>query len=267
MGYISFLTIENDKFKSKHNVETNSCIRAIEAHPTKQNIFAACSFIGEVYLLNASLDVQIQYISKIDLSFHKEVIVAVKWISYENNYILSSISEDGRILIWNPDDKLAYPMLGYNLKYKLNRNEMPINPTAFEKNPYENNFIIGTLDGAIYKSSFDTDIKYESIFQQSSGVVWRQAVKLLMCNMAYDEVAKMKTQIDKFCRDKNIIDLNAEQFFKLKPDVSKIYKNGLKSNYEKHMSLITSLNFNPFIKNLFVSSSYDGMLRVYYQVN
>jgi WD40 repeat protein len=157
-------------------------------------------------------------------------------------------------------------MLGYNLKYKLGKNEMSVNPTAFEKNPYENNFIVGTLDGNIYKSNFDTEIKYESLFQQSSGVVWRQAVKLLMCNMGYDEIVKMKSHLEKFCKDKNIIDLNAEQFFKLKPDMARIYKNGLKSNFEKHLSVITSLSFNPFIKNLFVSTSYDGMLRIYYQV-
>jgi WD40 repeat protein len=265
-GYISFITIENDKFKAKTNIETNSCIRAIEAHPSRRHLFAACSYIGEVYLLNTSLEDQIQYISKIDTCFHKEPIVSVKWISYEKDYLLTSISDEGRILVWNLDDKLVVPMLGYNLKYKLGRTEMPVNPTAFEKNPYENNFIIGTLDGNIYKSSFDTEVKYEGLFQQSSGVVWRQSVKTLMCNMGYDEVIKMKSYIDKYCKDKNIIDLNAEEFFKLKPDVSKIYKNGLKSNFEKHLSLITSIGYNPFIKGLFASTSYDGMLRIYYNV-
>jgi hypothetical protein len=128
-------------------------------------------------------------------------------------------------------------------------------------------FLIGTLDGNIYKCSFDRpEPKNESIFQQSAGVVWRNSVKVLMSNMTYDELTKMKNHIDKFCKDKNIIDLNPEEFFRLKPDISKLYKNCIRSNYEKHISYVTSISHNYFIKNLFITSSFDSSIRVYQNV-
>lgn len=145
---------------------------------------------------------------------------------------------------------------------------MAINPTFIGENPFDIfNFIIGTLDGNLYKCAFDRpEVKNEALFQQSSGVVWRNSIKLLMSNMPYDDLIKMKTFTEKFCRDKNIIDLNAEEFYKLKPDLNKLYKNSLKSNYEKHISYVTSISYNSFTKGLFLTTSYDGSLRIYNQV-
>jgi WD40 repeat protein len=170
--------------------------------------------------------------------------------------------------VWNPEDQLKYPTLGFNLKTKAAKLEMPINPTTISENPFEQfNFIIGTLDGNLYRCIFDKPgTKNEALFQQSSGVVWRNSVKLLMSNMSYDDLIKMKTYIEKFCKDKNIIDLNAEEFYKLKPDLTKFYKNSLKSNFEKHISCVTTVSYNGFIKGLFVTTSYDGSIRIYNNV-
>ena len=60
-----------------------------------------------------------------------------------------------------------------------------------------------------------------------------------MTNMSEKEVVETKNYMEKFCCDKNIVDLNAEEFFKLKPDVNKLYKNSIKSHYEKHISVVT----------------------------
>jgi len=81
--------------------------------------------------------------------------------------------------------------------------------------------------------------------------------------MKEKEITEMKNLIESICRDKEIINLDMEEFIKLKYDVNKIYKNALKANYEKHFSFISSISFNYFIKNLFLTTSYDGSLRLY----
>jgi hypothetical protein len=154
------------------------------------------------------------------------------------------------------------------LKFKIAKNIYPINSNILAVNPYEHfNYLLGTLDGNIYKCSFlkPTDSNYDHIFNQSNGIVWRKAVRMLMCNMTEKEIQETKQYMDRFCIDKNIVDLNPDEFFKLKPDPNKLYKNALKSNYEKHISLITGLEYNYFIKNFFLSCSYDGSLRIYHQ--
>jgi hypothetical protein len=148
------------------------------------------------------------------------------------------------------------------------KNIYPINPTIMAENPYESfNFIIGTVDGNIYRCSFNNpvDNNYDYLLQNSGGIVWRSAVKKLLSNMNDKEVIEMKNYLEGVCRDKKIIDLNPEEFFKLKPDINKLYKNALKSNYEKHISVVTGVEFNYFIKNLFLTCSFDGSIRIYHQ--
>ena len=68
---------------------------------------------------------------------------------------------------------------------------------------------------------------------------------------------------EKFLKNKDVVEINPDEFFKTKPDINKIYKNALKSNFEKHISVVSCISFHYFIKNLFLSTSYDGSLRVY----
>jgi hypothetical protein len=171
------------------------------------------------------------------------------------------------MLIWNLDDKLQYPLMGFSLKFKIGKNSFPISPTSFCTSHEVYNYLIGTMDGNIYKSAFSkpSDSNHDYLFSQGSGSVWRKAVRYLTSNMQDNELAEMKNNFEVFCRDKNIVDFNPEEFFKLKPDINKLYKNSLKMNYEKHISMVTSVASNLFIKGLFLSTSLDGSLRLYNQ--
>ncbi len=108
-------------YSSKIELETNSCIKCIDSHPSISNLFVAGSYNGEIYLINLGLyesgkDI-IEFSSIIDSTFYKECVISVKFVKYEDNiYYIVSISEDGRILVWNPIDKLKYPVIGFNLK-------------------------------------------------------------------------------------------------------------------------------------------------------
>ena len=85
---------------------------------------------------------------------------------------------------------------------------------------------------------------------EKKGVVWRNDVRIFISNMKDKDVIEMKKSIEKICNDRRL--LTMEEFLKLRPDINKIYKNGLKSNYEKHFSDVTSVNYNYFVKNLLV---------------
>lgn len=171
-------------------------------------------------------------------------------------------------MIWSIDDKLDFPIIGFSLKIKIGKNTIPIHPTTFGENPFDScEFLVGTIEGNIYKTAFNrpSDTNLNHIFNDNSGIVWRRSTKLLMSNMNDKDVLEIKNYIEKFCKDKNIVDLNSDEFLKLKPDINKLYKNCLKSNFEKHSSIVNALQYNPFLKNLFTTCSYDGSLRIYYQ--
>ena len=265
-------------YSSKIELETNSCIKCIDSHPSISNIFIAGSFNGEIYYINLGNNDYgkdlIEFSSVIDSSFYKECVISVKFIKYEDNiYYIVSISEDGRILIWNPIDRFKYPVMGFNLKFKIEKNTLPINPTYFINSPFDNfEYLIGTYDGNVYKSSFnkpnsESGSHQDYLFLEKNGVVWREKVRIFISNMKEKELSEMKSLIEKRCLDRGIINLDMEEFLKLRPDVNKIYKNALKMNFEKHFSYITSISENLFIKNLFITTSYDGSLRLYHGEN
>ena len=257
------------------DLEVNSCIKCLDSHPKINNIFIAGGYNGEIYYINLSKGNNskeyIEYISKIDSAFYKECVVSLKFIKYDENiYYIASISVEGRVLIWNPDHQLKYPVLGFNLEYKINRNIVQLNPTVFSNNPFEScDFRVGTYDGSIYKCNFqkpnfDTGNIHQFIFKDKKGVVWRNDVRVFISNMKEKEVSDMKNAIEKKCRDRKIANLTMEEFLKLRPDINKIYQNAIKYSFEKHFSPLTSINFNYYVKNLIVTTSYDGGLRLYH---
>ena len=271
------LTEENlylKNYSEKIEVETNSCIKCIEPHPTINNIFVAGSYNGELLYINLgnkdSGKEYIEFSSKIDSMFYKECIINLRFVKFEDNiYYIVSISNEGRILVWNIPDQFKYPVIGFNLKFKVDRITLTINPTFFINSPFENfDFLLGSYDGNIYKVNFNKPNeenagKQDYLFLEKNGVVWRKNTRIFVSNMKEKEITEMKNIIESICRDKEIINLDMEEFIKLKYDVNKIYKNALKANYEKHFSFISSISFNYFIKNLFLTTSYDGSLRLY----
>ena len=257
------------------DLEVNSCIKCLDSHPKINNIFIAGGYNGEIYYINLSKGNNskdyIEFISKIDSSFYKECVVSLKFIKYDENvYYVASISAEGRVLIWNPEHQFKYPVLGFNLEHKIGRNLSQVNPTVFVNNPFEScDFRVGTYDGSIYKfnftkPNFDTGSIHQFIFKEKKGVIWRNDVRIFISNMKEKDVSDMKNTIEKKCRDRKINNLTMEEFLKLRPDINKIYQNGIKYSFEKNYSPLTSINFNQFVKNLIVTTSYDGDLRLFH---
>ena len=256
------------------DLEVNSCIKCLDSHPKINNIFIAGGFNGEIYYINLLKENNKDYIefnSKIESAFYKECVVSVKFIKYEENvYHIVSISEEGRVLLWNPENKLKYPVIGFSLNHKIDRNILQINPTTFINNPFETfDFRVGSYDGAIYKCqfnrpSFDSGNVHQHIFSDKKGVVWRNDVRVFISNMKDKDVIDMKNSFEKICKDRRLANLTMEEFLKLRPNINKIYTNALKFSYEKHFSPVTSISFNSFVKNLIASTSYDGSLRLYH---
>ena len=89
LGSVTFLKFGNFSdskcLKEKIQVDTNSCIKCIDSHPTNPSLFVGGSYTGEIYLINLSNenDDYIQFISRVDSYFHKDCIVSVKWTKRE----------------------------------------------------------------------------------------------------------------------------------------------------------------------------------------
>ncbi len=64
-----------------------------------------------------------------------------------------SLSEDGKLLLWDLADGLKYPSQGYLLKFRMKEVKTPllINPLIISQNNFELlNFLIGTIGRYYY---------------------------------------------------------------------------------------------------------------------
>ena len=94
--------------------------------------------------------------------------------------------------------------------------------------------------------------------------MWRNSVKRILDNCTEDQILDIKKETEKYSKNKDVMEIGPEEFFKSKPDINKIYKNALKSNFEKHYCVVRCICFHNFVKNVFLSSAYDGSLRIYH---
>lgn len=174
------------------------------------------------------------------------------------------------------NDNLKCPAQGYLLKFKMKDVKLPlqINPMVISQNPFENfHFLIGTigksnahLEGNIYRCilTISSNLKNENAFANNTGFVWKNSVKRLLDNCTEDIVLDIKKETEKYLKNKDTVEIGPEEFFKSKPDMTKFYKNALKSNFEKHISVVRTISFHHFVKSIFVTTAYDGSMRIYH---
>lgn len=73
----------------------------------------------------------------------------------------------------------------------------------------------------------------------------------------------MKGYVEDYCRKKGVTEVNMKEVFSSKPDIRKLYPNPIYFAFENHMGPVYSVNFNPYLHNIFLSCSYDGSIRIY----
>jgi hypothetical protein len=99
-----------------------SCLTAVAFHPIIPSIVCVGSFNGELLLYDlTNMDNPCIASSPIIDYAHKEAIVSLQWIYHAGdnnqltNWFVGSVGSDGRLLFWQVQNKLQYPIRGYLL--------------------------------------------------------------------------------------------------------------------------------------------------------
>ncbi|KAM3132067.1 hypothetical protein pb186bvf_015811 [Paramecium bursaria] len=243
------------------------CIMCLQFHPTKPNILAAGSFNGELYLLDITAQVEIAH-SQIDDYFHRESITQILWLQDEQ---LLSLGCEGKILIWPADYEeilLKYPLKGcYMVRKKESSTESVGGITICQIYDDQTTFIIGSEGGSVLKAQI-TPINFNMtkkafLDSRDKGLIWKEDAMLFMQNLNQKFLPEVKIQIENYCKERRVNQISIQTIISAKPDIRKMYVNPLSFAYEAHYGSVFSVNASPFIKNVFLTSSMDGQIRIY----
>lgn len=256
-------------------------------HPVRPSLLMGGSFNGEIFLWDISKkDDNLVASSSMDEYFHREAITQMIWIEQQNalpsnslktQYNLISLSTDGKMLFWNMkfEDKsenlLSFPIKGYSILRKKDGFVSNVGGLCFSNSCEDKNtFIIGTEAGSILRvlvSNISLDKKQKVLFEQKSEVSknlkWKEDTLPIMVNLNQKVIPEIKLFVEEYAKNKGIIEILPKHIFASKPDIRKIYTNPVSSIFEPHMGPVYSVNFSPFHRNLFISCSLDGSVRLY----
>lgn len=269
-------------------IETTSCIMSLSFHPSKPSFLVGGSFNGEIFLWDISRkDDTLIASSSLDEYFHRESITHFSWIEQQNpisaglinnHYNLLSLSTDGKLLLWNMKEEenaerllLSHPIKGYSLLRKKDGFVSSVGGLSFSQSCEDKNtFIIGTEAGSVlraYISNISFEKKQKILFEQKSEVSknlrWKEESIPFMVNLNQKVIPEIKNFVEEYAKNKGINEIFPKHIFASKPEIRKLYPNPVSSAFEPHMGPTYFVHFSPFHRNLFLSCSLDGFIRIY----
>jgi WD40 repeat protein len=186
-------------------------------------------------------------------------------------HTLVSTSTDGKILIWNPDNKLSHPTRGHLIARKKKGQLAIVGGTALDVNSMDKNtFILGTEGGTIFKcnlslTQFSEQFAAAGDFENlQKKLRWRKDAEEVM-NTINNKVGmeQVKQEVERYCMDRGYKEVEPVHIFNAKPDIKVLYSIPFNLSYEKQYGPNQSISCSPFHRKLFLSCSIDGTVRMY----
>lgn len=233
------------------------------------SIVAAGSFSGEVLIWNTALNDEVLVAStSIGDYFHREPISKLVWI-YDvdsKDYRLASISGDGKVLIWTLKNKMKHPIRGFLLANKSESNSIPMGGTSIAVNPTNKStiqMVIGSEGGALFRCSAPRNSNGKASFD-TSGRKWSSSAKRVVESVNAKDKPDVVRHIVSYAKQQGIRDIDLSTLYASKPPMELMYSNAVDFNFERHTGPVNDLSWSPFHRNLFLSCSVDGSIRLHH---
>jgi WD40 repeat protein len=113
-------------------LESSSCVCSLAFHPENPALVAAGTYSGEVMVWDTSRAAggegkgaedadPLVAKSRVDDYFHRDPVNALSWVwePVTKKHVLTSVSGDGKALVWSLDNALAYPIAAFQLTARI----------------------------------------------------------------------------------------------------------------------------------------------------
>jgi len=209
-----------------------------------------------------------------------------------DNYVLASVGADGKLLVWTPANALKQPAQGFLLSaafFKLQdkdgdgqitQEEVLLAQQAAQTATLEGGaaisfnaedpttFVIGLEAGQVFKGSLLANElrSAPAVVREVGELPWSLDAASLLCRVPQGVYTRLKQRIERdasIARDKEV---SAAHVFAAKPEPRELFASPLSFAYTAHAGPVYAARFSPFHRNVFLSASTDGAIRLYNQL-
>mmetsp|Transcript_31097 Transcript_31097/g.50101 ORF Transcript_31097/g.50101 Transcript_31097/m.50101 type:complete len:691 (+) Transcript_31097:367-2439(+) len=269
------------------------CVGCLAFHPTQPTILAAGLFSGEIRVWNISgsdggggggvesseqEDDPLIATSPVDDHFHREPITQISWIATaRGDYRLASISCDGLVLFWRLSDKLKYPLYGSSILpndqyhgHGVKRNNSSYKilggvSMAFSKLDFVN-YVVGTEGGGVLRCERKMRSykkKKKQIYKDTNLLKWDHEVEQVLRFLPRRSRDSVKNSMRKYATKTGAKIIRLEELYASRPNPLHLFPPASKQAFEKHGGPVYGIAASPFHRNIFLTCSTDGSLRLY----
>ncbi|KAL9649632.1 hypothetical protein ABK040_003309 [Willaertia magna] len=247
-GYICFYYINSDiytdfKLEQKILIENEECyVMKVSFHPTKHNIIVSGTYDGviKVYKLHQDTDTLICQ-SPIESYSHRDPITSLQWVKnrYDDSYLILSMSGEGKLLLWSLNNKLEVPIYAISLTYAGVNRKTSIGGSCLSFLNIYAGSAVSQKNVATTDSSFVVGTEVGKIFRMGISDAKLINSRKLLQSTTTTNTTSMK---------KNNVIFKEEKY---------------EFSYENGTGYVYTVDTNPFNKELFMSCSSDGLVRIY----
>ncbi|KAL3901908.1 MAG: hypothetical protein SGPRY_012218, partial [Prymnesium sp.] len=216
---------------------------------------------------------------------HHEPVHKVAWTKapHGSGHLLTSISADGKMIAWEPND-LRLPALGFQLRKERARAEggMMEGGCALGFSPLDpSTFVAGLETGGLHKCSLLANEKRSvgAVLSLRSELPWSKPAAALLTRVAEGEFDRLKRRIEREAVIARAKQVGVEHVFAAAPELNQIYKSPITFGYEErlaptrlthphlasastsHSGPVYEVAFSPFHRNIFLTASSDASIR------
>lgn len=215
-------------------IEVDNYVMSLAFHPDEPSLLVGGTYNGEVMVWNTTAEedsLMAQSASSLSTSSiqHTDPIHNIMWVANKREqkvkYVILSVSGDGKILLWNLNNLLNSPVGGYEISGKKGG---AVGCTAIG--------VLHNIQGGISVKKEPPSLESTVLVATEAGNVYKTSIKPASI---MEGASAKSTQVR--------VTLNDPVNFK----------------YEVHHGPVQQLHCSPFHRNLFLTASSDGSVKMY----
>ena len=293
-----------DPKKADVAIELPDCLTCLAFHPEDPSLLAGGSFNGDVLLWRIG-EKGDPLIGKSVLTnyTHHEPVLQLQWTKAPGGmggvgkgvgggYVLASVSADGKMLMWSASNQLKTPVGGFLISSALfsmtdrdgdgqiTREEVMAAQHAAQTADLEGGaslsfssqdpttFVVGLEAGKLFKGSLLANELRSggAICREVGELPWSAAAAALLTRVPQATYHRLKSKIEKDAMLSRAREVNVAHVFEAAPPPRELFASPLTFSYASHAGPVYAARFSPFHRNVFLTASTDGSIRLHNQL-
>ena len=294
-----------DPKKADTAIELPDCLTSLAFHPTDPSMLAGGAYNGDILLWRIGLPGRIDPLvgkSVLTNYTHHEPVLQLAWTreptrglgggGIDGGYVLASVGADGKLLLWSVANNMQQPAQGFLLSAaffqlqdkdgdgRITHEEVLLAQKAAQTASLEGgaalsfnsedptSFIVGLEAGQLFKGSLLANElrSAHAVVRELGELPWSISAAALICRVPQAKYSSLKQKVERDAsigREKEVL---PSHVYASKPEPRELFASPLSFKYVPHAGPVYTARFSPFHRNVFLSASTDGSIRLYNQL-